>query len=110
MKLLLIIAIGALFYFEFKRDKSLLIEYYYDGPYPEEIAKGLDYWTTNRLAFKKTESILYGVSTPQLSKSETLLTCFFVLLTVFFISQIVHVIVEKPMREKSRRFVFNSLK
>lgn len=57
MKLLLIIAIGILFYFEFKRDKSLLIEYYYDGPYPEEIARGLDYWTTNRLAFKKTESI-----------------------------------------------------
>jgi hypothetical protein len=57
VKLLLIIAIGVLFYFEFKREKSLLIEYYYDGPYPEEIARGLDYWTTNRLAFKRTESI-----------------------------------------------------
>jgi hypothetical protein len=57
VKLLLIIAIGVLFYFEFKRDKSLLIEYYYEGPYPEEVAAGLDYWITNRLAFKKVASI-----------------------------------------------------
>jgi len=57
VKLLLIIAIGVLFYFEFKRDKSLLIEYYYDGPYLEEISRGLEYWTTNRLIFKKVDSI-----------------------------------------------------
>lgn len=57
MKLLLIIAVGVLSYFEFNRDKSLLIEYYYEGPYLEEISKGLDSWVTNRLIFKRVESI-----------------------------------------------------
>jgi hypothetical protein len=57
MRLFIIAALAVFLYFEFKREKSVVIEYYYDGPYQEEIANGLNYWTTNRLSFKKVDSI-----------------------------------------------------
>jgi hypothetical protein len=57
VKLLLILIVGVLSYFEYNRDKTLLIEYYYEGPYQEEISNGLNYWVTNRLNFKQVNSI-----------------------------------------------------
>jgi hypothetical protein len=31
------------------------IEYYYDGPFPKEIQKGLDYWGSNRMEFTRVD-------------------------------------------------------
>lgn len=57
MRLLIIAALVVFLYFEFKREKTIVIEYYYDGPYQQEVVNGLNYWTTNRLNFKQVDSI-----------------------------------------------------
>jgi hypothetical protein len=56
MKNIIVIAvlIGGFFYFT--NDKSVSIEYYYDGNYPNEIQKGLDYWGSNRMEFIRTKN------------------------------------------------------
>jgi peptidoglycan/LPS O-acetylase OafA/YrhL len=71
-------------------------------------------WVANqilRYALKKPEILSAGgKSTPQLSQLETLLACIAVGLAVLLVSSFVYKCIENPMREKSRRFVFNKLR
>ena len=66
-------------------------------------------WAINqaiRLIFKKPEIILIsGSSTPQLNKAETLIALVFIILIVLSVSAFVYRFVEKPWREKSRRYI-----
>ncbi len=69
-------------------------------------------WTANqivRVILKKPEAISAGISTPVLSFSETAMAYFFVLSFVLAVSTLVFNCVEKPLRERSRRFAFEKL-
>lgn len=70
-------------------------------------------WVANqiiRLVLKKPETIsARGKSTPQLSELETFLACMAIAVIVLLVSALVYTCIEKPMREKSRRFVFSNL-
>ena len=66
-------------------------------------------WVANqvfRFVLKRPEIMIEGKSYPQLSTVETGVAIVIVMAAVLVLSQIVYVVVEKPMREKSRRIVF----
>ncbi|WP_019923032.1 acyltransferase [Duganella zoogloeoides] len=66
-------------------------------------------WVANqvfRFVLKRPEIMIEGKSYPQLSTVETGVAIVIVMAAVLVLSQIVYVVVEKPMREKSRRVVF----
>ena len=71
-------------------------------------------WVANqiiRVTLKKPEIIAdSGKSTPQLTAIETLLACIVIVAVVLLVSALVYMCIEKPMREKSRRFVFARLR
>ena len=71
-------------------------------------------WVANqiiRLALKRPEIIAAsGKSTPQLTELEALLVCIAIAAIVLVVSAFVYTRIEKPMREKSRRFVFAKLR
>lgn len=70
-------------------------------------------WVVNqviRVVLKKPEIVgVDGKSFPQLSRLETLFACIVVISVVLMISTLVYNFIEKPMREKSRRFAFSKL-
>jgi peptidoglycan/LPS O-acetylase OafA/YrhL len=69
-------------------------------------------WLTNqiiRFILKKPEILVPEKSTRQLNNIETLIACGLVVLIVLVFSTLVYRFIEKPMREKSRRFAFDSL-
>lgn len=66
-------------------------------------------WTANqvfRVVFKKPEIFINGRNTPALSLTEATIGYLSILAIVFTISIFVYNFIEKPMREKSRRFAF----
>lgn len=70
-------------------------------------------WIANqviRVILKKPEILVSEKSTPQLNTIETLIALGVITLIVLIVSALVYRIIEKPMREKSRLFVFNSFK
>jgi peptidoglycan/LPS O-acetylase OafA/YrhL len=76
------------------------------------MSHGAIVWVSNqimRVALKKPEIMIRGISIPQLDKTETLIACVALTVVVFVISVSVYRFVEKPMREKSRRFAFSKL-
>lgn len=69
-------------------------------------------WIANqviRVILKKPEILISEKSTPQLNDIETLIAWGVITLIVLMVSSLVYRIIEKPMREKSRRFAFHSL-
>lgn len=69
-------------------------------------------WTANqvfRVILKRSEILVKGQSTPQLNNIETLAAWCAVTLTALSVAFFVYKFIEKPMREKSRRFAFHSL-
>jgi len=69
-------------------------------------------WITNqfiRVILKKPEIIILNQSIPQLNTIETLMAWGVVTLILFILSTLVYRFIERPMREKSRRFAFRSL-
>jgi peptidoglycan/LPS O-acetylase OafA/YrhL len=70
-------------------------------------------WVVNqviRVLLKKPEIVgINGISIPQLSQLEALLACVVVASIVLIVSSCIYNFVEKPMREKSRRFAFSKL-
>jgi len=70
-------------------------------------------WVANqviRVVLKKPEIIRAdGRSIPQLTQLETLFACMAVVTVVLLVSAFVYTFIEKPMREKSRRFAFSKL-
>lgn len=69
-------------------------------------------WVVNqfiRVVLKKPEVAVDGRSVPQLSQFETLFACIVVASVVLIVSALVYNLLEKPMREKSRRFAFSKL-
>jgi peptidoglycan/LPS O-acetylase OafA/YrhL len=62
-----------------------------------------------RVILKKPEIMIEGKSIPQLSTTETLITCIFLIITVLAVSTFVHRIIERPLREKSRNFILTRL-
>ena len=62
-----------------------------------------------RFVLKKPEMLIHGISTPQLSKTESLFAFVILMIIVLSFSAFVHRFIEKPMREKSRRFAFSKL-
>jgi peptidoglycan/LPS O-acetylase OafA/YrhL len=69
-------------------------------------------WVVNqviRVVLKKPELVVGGISTPQLSQLEALFACVVVASVVLIVSAFVYNFIEKPMREKSRRFAFSKL-
>ena len=50
-----------------------------------------------------------GKSVPQLNDMDTLIACVLVVALVLLVSQIVYYLVEKPWRDKSRRFTFEKM-
>ena len=69
-------------------------------------------WVANqviRVVLKKPELAVGGLSTPQLSQPEALFACVVVVSVVLIVSAFVYNFIEKPMREKSRRFAFSKL-
>ena len=70
-------------------------------------------WAMNqviRVILKKPEILISERSIPQLSNIETLIAWGVLTLLVLLVSVYVYRFIEKPMREKSRRFAFRSLK
>ena len=69
-------------------------------------------WTINqvfRVVFKMPEIVAAGgdgKSTPQISGLTTLAACAVIVLAVLLVSAVVHHVLEKPLRERSRRLVF----
>lgn len=43
--------------FLFCNEKNLEVKYYYDGPHPQEIQKGLEHWHSKNFLFKKTNTL-----------------------------------------------------
>lgn len=70
-------------------------------------------WATNqviRVISKRPEIIgANGKSYPQLSQLDSLIACVVVVLCVLLTSALVYNFIEKPIREKSRRFAFSKL-
>jgi peptidoglycan/LPS O-acetylase OafA/YrhL len=70
-------------------------------------------WVVNqviRVVSKKPEFIVSGgISVPQISQLEALFACVFVASIVLIVSDFIYNFIEKPMREKSRRFAFSKL-
>ena len=70
-------------------------------------------WVVNqviRVVLKKPEEVdAMAMSIPQLSQLEALFACVVVALVVLIVSALVYNFIEKPMREKSRRFAFSKL-
>ena len=69
-------------------------------------------WVFNqiiRVVLKKPELAVGGFSTPQLSQLEALFACVVVASVVLIASAFIYNFIEKPMREKSRRFAFSKL-
>jgi peptidoglycan/LPS O-acetylase OafA/YrhL len=71
-------------------------------------------WGANqiiRFALRKPEALsASGKSTPQLTGLETLLACVGIVAIVLLVSALAYLYIEKPLREKSRRFVFEKMK
>lgn len=66
-------------------------------------------WSANqfvRVILKKPEVMIHGYSTPVLSFAETLLAYLLIFPIVLTVSSIVYHVVEKPFRDRSRRYVF----
>jgi len=57
MKMFIVGILLFAFYFKVTEQKTISIEYYYDGPYEIEIQKGLDYWGSNRMEFVRVDDI-----------------------------------------------------
>jgi hypothetical protein len=51
---LIAVLVGGFYYFT--NEKTVSVEYYYDGPYPNEIQRGLDYWGSNRMQFSRVNN------------------------------------------------------
>jgi peptidoglycan/LPS O-acetylase OafA/YrhL len=69
-------------------------------------------WIINqsiRFILKKKEAIINGRSWPQLSVLETVSAYVIQLIFALFISYLVHVYIEKPFREKSRKYASDCL-
>lgn len=69
-------------------------------------------WVINqviRVILKKPEILISEKYTPQLSNIETLIACVLLTLIVLSVSAFVYRFIEKPMREKSRRYAFQTL-
>lgn len=69
-------------------------------------------WVINqfvRIILKKPEILISEKYTPQLSYIETLIACGLLTLIVLSVSAFVYSFIEKPMREKSRRYAFQKL-
>lgn len=69
-------------------------------------------WVVNqviRVVLKKPEIAVDVRSVPQLSQFEALFACIVVASLVLIVSALVYNLLEKPMREKSRRFAFSKL-
>jgi peptidoglycan/LPS O-acetylase OafA/YrhL len=69
-------------------------------------------WVVNqviRVVLKKPEIAVDVRSVPQLSQFEALFACIVVASVVLIVSALVYNLLEKPMREKSRRFAFSKL-
>jgi peptidoglycan/LPS O-acetylase OafA/YrhL len=65
-------------------------------------------WVVNqvlRVALKRQEVIVSGASTPQLSITEAFFACVVTVLLVLIVSNFTYIFIEKPFRERSRRFV-----
>ena len=83
-------------------------------PYSVYMSHASILWFINqvfRVFLKRPEIIdIHGKSVIQLSVSETLIAVSVATASVLIVSSIVYNLVEKPMREKSRRFAFSRLK
>jgi peptidoglycan/LPS O-acetylase OafA/YrhL len=80
--------------------------------YSVYMSHGAILWVVNqviRVVLKKPELAVDGFSTPQLSQPEALFACVVVVSVVLIVSAFVYNFIEKPMREKSRRFAFSKL-
>lgn len=69
-------------------------------------------WVINqviRVILKKPEILISEKYIPQLSYIETLIACGLLTLIVLSVSAFVYRFIEKPMREKSRRYAFQTL-
>lgn len=69
-------------------------------------------WFVNqviRVILKKPEVVVDGTSIPWLSQLEALFASVVVTSVVLIVSAFVYNFIEKPMREKSRRFAFSKL-
>lgn len=69
-------------------------------------------WVLNqvlRVILKKPEILINDKSTPQLTNAETLIAWIALTIIVLSFSAFVYRFIEKPMREKSRRFAFSTL-
>jgi peptidoglycan/LPS O-acetylase OafA/YrhL len=81
--------------------------------YSVYMSHGAILWVVNqviRVVLKKPELVVVGGrSTPQLSQLEALFACVVVASVVLIVSAFVYNFIEKPMREKSRRFAFSKL-
>ena len=67
-------------------------------------------WIINqffRIVLKKPEVIINGKSIPMLSVSESLIACGVIILLVIAVSAFVYKYIEKPIRDKSRLYVFS---
>lgn len=71
-------------------------------------------WIVNqviRVVLKKPETIgALGKSVPQLTRNEALLACLVVVVAVLIVSAFVYTFIEKPMREKSRRYASKKMR
>jgi peptidoglycan/LPS O-acetylase OafA/YrhL len=70
-------------------------------------------WLINqvlRVVLKRPDIVnAIGVSTTQLSVFETLAACSVIIVSVLIVSAIIYEFIEKPLRERSRRFAFSRI-
>lgn len=69
-------------------------------------------WVANqtiRVILKRPEIMIGDVSTPQLSKTDTLIAWVLITAIVLVCSTLVHRFIEKPYRDRSRRYAYSKL-
>ena len=67
-------------------------------------------WIMNqfmRVILKKREIVIHGISIPQLGIIETLISIVLIIAIVLIVSKVVYEYIEKPLRLRSREFVFS---
>jgi hypothetical protein len=55
--ILMAASLFAVYYFYTQDEKLLVLDYYYEGPYIQEVERGLSYWHTNHFEFRRVSNI-----------------------------------------------------